>query len=99
MHRFDPGNLVLTPEGVGTVRFYREEDKAYGVRLDTKTEQIFIYSAQTVCSIDGRLQVLQDVLSKICTEAVIWKGYLPSSIASIIDEANELLLQGASFDE
>jgi hypothetical protein len=99
MHRFDPGNLVLTPDGVGTVQFFREGEKTYGVKLDTKVEQIFIYSAQDVCSIDGKMQALQDMLGKICTEAVIWNGYLPSSIAAIIREANQLLSREAANDE
>jgi hypothetical protein len=99
MYHFDPGNLILTTDGAGTVQFYRSEDKTYGVRLDTTTEQVFIYPAQTVCSIDGRLQALQDMLGKICTEAVIWNGYLPSSIAAIIREANQLLSREAANDE
>jgi hypothetical protein len=99
MHRFDYGNLVLTPDGVGIIQFYRSEEKTYGVRLDTTTEQVFIYPAQAVCSIDGRLQALQDVLSKLCTEAIIWNGYLPSSIAAIIREANQLLSKKAANDE
>jgi hypothetical protein len=99
MHRFDYGNLVLTPDGAGIVQFYRSEEKTYGVRLDTTTEQIFIYSAQTVCSIDGRLQALQDVLFKLCNEAIIWNGYLPSSIVAIIREANHLLSKKAASDE
>jgi hypothetical protein len=100
MHRFDPGNLVLTPDGAGTVQFFCEEDKTYGVQLDTKVEFIYIYPAQTVCSLDGKMQALRDMLSKICVEATIWDGYLPSSTASIIEEANKLLLQEtSSFEE
>jgi hypothetical protein len=90
MHIFDPGNLVLTPEGVGTVRFYQEADAKYGVELDTTIKQVFLYPAKDVSSIDGKMQALQDMLVKICAEATIHKdsAYLP---ASLINEANELL--------
>lgn len=93
MHRFDPGNLVLTPDGVGTVQFYREGEKTYGVQLNTTIKHVYLYPAQKVCSIDGKLQALRDMLGRICQEATIDNGlgYLPSSIASLIDAANKLL--------